>query len=175
MHGTAVIPRYGWKFSCIQPSIEWLLLLKEWNQFIDYLSKDAFKTFLILLSSSFSLFSSSLLYYRLFHSCFLHPSAIIFSHLASSSLCYHIFTPHFFIPLLSYFHISLLHGDGSILLRSKYLQRYTSTKLKNFGTYSQFLCIRQQHFCEHILFFQIKLSNVVQYHKEFMTWLLPFL
>jgi hypothetical protein len=33
-------------------------------------------------------------------------------------------------------------GDGSILLRSKYLQRYTSTKIKFFGGFSEFLCLR---------------------------------
>jgi hypothetical protein len=32
-------------------------------------------------------------------------------------------------------------GDGSILLRSKYLQRYTSTKIKFFGGFSEFLCL----------------------------------
>jgi hypothetical protein len=33
-------------------------------------------------------------------------------------------------------------GDGRILLQSNNLQRNTSTKIKIFGTFSQFLCIR---------------------------------
>jgi hypothetical protein len=44
-------------------------------------------------------------------------------------------------------------------LDTRYL--YSLCVLKNFATFSQFLCIRQQHLCEHILFFQIELSNVV--------------
>ncbi len=43
-------------------------------------------------------------------------------------------------------------GDGSILLRSKYLQRYTSTKIKFFGGFSEFLCLKQQNFHDYITF-----------------------
>jgi hypothetical protein len=39
-------------------------------------------------------------------------------------------------------YISLYKGDGAILLRSKYLQRDTSTKIKFFGAFSDFLCFR---------------------------------
>jgi hypothetical protein len=38
--------------------------------------------------------------------------------------------------------LSCSYGDGSILLQSKYLQHDTSTKIKFFGAFSEFLCLR---------------------------------
>ncbi len=51
-----------------------------------------------------------------------------------------------------------LGGDGSILLRSKYLQRYTSIKIKFSGGFSEFLCLRQQNFHDYICNISLKIS-----------------